>query len=235
MSNYVITYSRKVLRQFRRPVVAGISVAVLGVSAASAAVVTSGPGEEELPPADATHIVNAEPFTSAELASLNGDGESELWRPDSLPDDERPEIPEPEPEPEPEIEAEEQTESESEPEEQEETQSAPEPESSPECDSYSGNRNIACNMLADFDFGQDQFNCLDNLWERESNWDETAQNPSSGAYGIPQSLPGDKMASSGGDWQSNPATQIHWGLEYISDRYGQPCEAWAHSEANGWY
>ena len=73
------------------------------------------------------------------------------------------------------------------------------------------------------------------LWERESGWDHTAQNPGPGAYGIPQSLPGDKMASHGDDWQTNPATQISWGLSYIKDRYGTPCAAWSHSESVGWY
>ena len=91
-------------------------------------------------------------------------------------------------------------------------------------------------MLGDFGWGEDQFSgCLEPLWEKESGWDPQAENPSSGAYGIPQSLPGSKMASAGSDWQSNPATQIKWGLGYIDDRYGSPCEAWAHSQANGWY
>ncbi|MFI6576990.1 transglycosylase SLT domain-containing protein [Nocardiopsis sp. NPDC050513] len=77
--------------------------------------------------------------------------------------------------------------------------------------------------------------CLEPLWQKESNWNHTAQNPSSGAYGIPQSLPGDKMASHGDDWRTNPATQIAWGIDYIKGRYGTPCEAWAHSQTNGWY
>nr|WP_236539967.1 lytic transglycosylase domain-containing protein [Spiractinospora alimapuensis] len=96
-------------------------------------------------------------------------------------------------------------------------------------------RDIARGMLGDYGWGGDQFSCLDNLWEKESNWDPSAQNPSSGAYGIPQSLPGDKMASAGSDWQTNPATQIEWGLGYIKDRYGSPCGAWSHSQANNWY
>ncbi|WP_026124176.1 aggregation-promoting factor C-terminal-like domain-containing protein [Nocardiopsis baichengensis] len=91
-------------------------------------------------------------------------------------------------------------------------------------------------MMGDFGWGQDQFSgCLEPLWEKESNWNPSAQNPSSGAYGIPQALPGSKMASAGSDWQTNPATQIKWGLGYIEDRYGSPCEAWSHSQANGWY
>ncbi|GAB3207624.1 hypothetical protein GCM10027294_14720 [Marinactinospora endophytica] len=94
---------------------------------------------------------------------------------------------------------------------------------------------IAQAMLADYGWGSDQFSCLEPLWEKESNWNPSAQNPSSGAYGIPQALPGDKMASAGSDWQTNPATQIKWGLGYISDRYGTPCGAWEHSQANNWY
>ncbi|MBB6173452.1 hypothetical protein HNR23_003512 [Nocardiopsis mwathae] len=90
-------------------------------------------------------------------------------------------------------------------------------------------------MLGDYGWGQDQFACLEPLWEKESNWNHTAKNPSSGAYGIPQSLPGSKMASAGADWETNPATQIKWGLGYIDGRYGNPCGAWAHSQANGWY
>lgn len=80
-----------------------------------------------------------------------------------------------------------------------------------------------------------QFSCLDQLWNRESGWSLTASNASSGAYGIPQSLPGSKMASAGADWQTNPATQITWGLSYIAGRYGSPCAAWAHSQSSGWY
>ena len=80
-----------------------------------------------------------------------------------------------------------------------------------------------------------QFSCLDQLWNRESGWSLTASNASSGAYGIPQSLPGSKMASAGADWQTNAATQITWGLSYIADRYGSPCAAWGHSQSSGWY
>jgi hypothetical protein len=80
-----------------------------------------------------------------------------------------------------------------------------------------------------------QFGCLDSLWQRESGWNYQASNPSSGAYGIPQALPGGKMASAGSDWRTNPATQISWGLGYIASVYGSPCSAWAHSQATGWY
>lgn len=80
-----------------------------------------------------------------------------------------------------------------------------------------------------------EWTCLERLWERESGWNHKAANPSSGAYGIPQALPGSKMGSAGSDWATNPATQIKWGLGYIADRYGTPCGAWGHSESVGWY
>jgi hypothetical protein len=96
-------------------------------------------------------------------------------------------------------------------------------------------RDIAQALLGRFGFSADQFGCLDSLWTRESNWNPAAHNPSSGAHGIPQALPGSKMASAGPDWESNPVTQITWGLGYIQDRYGSPCGAWAHSESYGWY
>lgn len=82
--------------------------------------------------------------------------------------------------------------------------------------------------------GSGQWGCLESLWQRESGWRATAANPS-GAYGIPQALPGSKMASAGADWRTNPETQIRWGLGYIADRYGTPCGAWSHSQSNGWY
>lgn len=86
------------------------------------------------------------------------------------------------------------------------------------------------------DRGQaDQFGCLDSLWTRESNWRVHDTNSSSGAYGIPQSLPAGKLASAGDDWRDNPATQIRWGLGYIADRYGSPCAAWSHSQSYNWY
>lgn len=94
---------------------------------------------------------------------------------------------------------------------------------------------IASAMLASFGWGQDQFSCLDSLWAHESGWNPSAANPSSGAYGIPQALPGSKMASAGPDWQTNPATQIRWGLGYIQSLYGSPCGAWAHEQATGYY
>lgn len=81
----------------------------------------------------------------------------------------------------------------------------------------------------------EQLKCLVKLWNKESQWNYKADNPSSSAYGIPQSLPGSKMASAGADWATNPRTQIKWGLGYIKDRYGVPCNAWAHSVAVNWY
>jgi hypothetical protein len=94
---------------------------------------------------------------------------------------------------------------------------------------------IARELMGRHGWGGDQFSCLEQLWEKESRWDHTAQNPSSGAYGIPQALPGSKMASAGSDWQTNPATQIEWGLGYIAERYGTPCSAWGHSQSANWY
>lgn len=77
--------------------------------------------------------------------------------------------------------------------------------------------------------------CLFTLWDRESGWNVTATNPYSGAYGIPQALPGAKMAAAGPDWQTDPSTQIAWGEDYIKANYGTPCAALAHSNAYGWY
>jgi len=94
---------------------------------------------------------------------------------------------------------------------------------------------IAQQMLGQFGWSGSQFSCLSPLWEHESGWSVSAENPSSGAYGIPQALPGSQMASAGGDWQTNAATQIKWGLTYIQGRYGSPCGAWAHEQSAGWY
>jgi hypothetical protein len=94
---------------------------------------------------------------------------------------------------------------------------------------------IAYDMVLARGWDQSEFECLVALWNRESHWNVYAHNPSSGAYGIPQALPGDKMATAGADWQTNPTTQITWGLGYIAGRYGTPCGAWEHSERTGWY
>jgi hypothetical protein len=96
-------------------------------------------------------------------------------------------------------------------------------------------RDIAMSMLADYGWSSDQFSCLDSLWVSESNWNVYATNSSSGAYGIPQSLPAEKMASAGADWRTNPATQIEWGLTYIESSYGSPCNAWYFKQGNNWY
>jgi hypothetical protein len=96
-------------------------------------------------------------------------------------------------------------------------------------------QSIAYNMMSSFGFNQSTyFGCLVDIWNRESGWSYDAENPS-GAYGIPQALPGSKMASAGSDWETNPATQIRWGLGYIKAIYGNPCSAWAFEEANGYY
>jgi hypothetical protein len=90
-------------------------------------------------------------------------------------------------------------------------------------------------MMPSFGFSvSGQYGCLFDLWERESGWVYNAEN-ASGAYGIPQALPGSKMASAGSDWLTNPATQIRWGLGYVKSVYGTPCGAWGHEEADGWY
>ena len=93
---------------------------------------------------------------------------------------------------------------------------------------------IAYKLLPSFGFSTNQFGCLNDIWSRESGWRYNAEN-ASGAYGIPQALPGSKMASAGSDWQTNPATQIKWGLGYIKGRYGTPCDAWAAWQVQGWY
>jgi hypothetical protein len=93
---------------------------------------------------------------------------------------------------------------------------------------------IAEAMLGSFGWSSSQFSCLYPLWEHESGWSVTAANPD-GAYGIPQALPGAKMAGAGADWQTDAATQIRWGLEYIQGVYGSPCGAWDHEQATGWY
>ena len=96
-------------------------------------------------------------------------------------------------------------------------------------------QSIAFNMMSSFGFDPStQFSCLNDIWTRESGWNYLAEN-ASGAYGIPQALPGSKMASAGADWATDPTTQIKWGLGYIESTYGTPCDAWAFWQANGWY
>ncbi|MFB6819914.1 transglycosylase SLT domain-containing protein [Streptomyces sp. NPDC056347] len=80
-----------------------------------------------------------------------------------------------------------------------------------------------------------QYQCFSNIVQHESGWNHTATNASSGAYGLVQALPASKMASAGADWQTNPTTQIKWGLDYMNSRYGSPCAAWSFWQANSWY
>ena len=92
-------------------------------------------------------------------------------------------------------------------------------------------------MVRDMGWGDEQFGCLNQLWIGESDWRWDATNPSSGAYGIPQSLPASKMVSAGPDWKTNPATQIRWGLDYIKQSYGSPCGALSfwNAQSPHWY
>lgn len=97
-------------------------------------------------------------------------------------------------------------------------------------------REIARQMMENkFGWGEEQFSCYNSIIMRESLWRWNADNPTSSAYGIPQALPGRKMASAGADWRTNPATQIKWGLGYVKERYGTPCSAWSFKRGHGWY
>jgi Transglycosylase SLT domain len=97
-------------------------------------------------------------------------------------------------------------------------------------------RDIARQILQNkYGYGAGQFGCFDNIISRESRWNMHATNPSSGAYGLAQALPGSKMASIASDWRTNPATQIIWGVQYMDNRYGSPCEAWGFWQAHNWY
>ncbi|WP_084105941.1 G5 domain-containing protein [Demequina sp. NBRC 110056] len=105
----------------------------------------------------------------------------------------------------------------------------------PKTTNAGANRALGRELAAQRGWTGTEWECLNALFTKESNWRHNAQNRSSGAYGIPQSLPGTKMASVGADWRTNPATQITWGLNYIKGRYGTPCGAWGHSQNRGWY
>jgi hypothetical protein len=96
-------------------------------------------------------------------------------------------------------------------------------------------RQIARRLLHRFHWGRRQFRYLDPLWSRESSWNVHALNVYSGAYGIPQAVPGSKMASAGRYWRTSARIQIRWGLRYIKGRYGSPAAAWRHEMATGWY
>ena len=93
----------------------------------------------------------------------------------------------------------------------------------------------AATVCRSYGWSETDIECLISLWNKESGWNPYAYNASSGAYGIPQALPGSKMASKGSDYQTNYQTQINWGLSYISSRYGNPQNAWNHSQSKGWY
>ena len=96
-------------------------------------------------------------------------------------------------------------------------------------------RTLAQALMPKFGFSAGEFSCLDELWNSESGWNVHADNPASSAYGIPQALPGSKMASAGPDWANNAETQIRWGLGYIRSSYGTPCSAWSFKQSHGWY
>ena len=103
------------------------------------------------------------------------------------------------------------------------------------CAEYSGNRKTGCALMIAKGFGIAEFPCLEKLWTKESGWNHKARNSSSGAYGIPQAYPGNKMSSVASDWQTNPATQITWGLNYVKGKYKTPCGAWTYFQNNGHY
>jgi hypothetical protein len=100
---------------------------------------------------------------------------------------------------------------------------------------YDTPRDIAYSLAYRWGWSGQQWSCLDALWTRESGWDPYADNSSSGAYGVPQALPADKMAAFGSDWRTNPVTQIRWGLWYIATTYGTPCVALHHSDYYDYY
>ncbi|MCX6397913.1 MAG: lytic transglycosylase domain-containing protein [Propionibacteriales bacterium] len=101
--------------------------------------------------------------------------------------------------------------------------------------SVSDPKSLARALMPQYGLSSAEFDCLDNLWTGESNWNVRADNPSSSAYGIPQALPGSKMATAGSDWRSNPETQIRWGLGYIANRYDTACSAWSFKRSHGYY
>lgn len=103
------------------------------------------------------------------------------------------------------------------------------------CKEYTGNRALGCALMLDAGYPLAQMPCLEKLWTRESGWNHTSHNASSGAYGIPQAVPGDKMAAYGADWETNPVPQIKWGLNYIKNRYDSPCGAWSFFQTHNWY
>jgi hypothetical protein len=102
------------------------------------------------------------------------------------------------------------------------------------CKQYTGNQATGCTLLLQAGFALSQMPCLVKMWNKESHWTVTAENPS-GAYGIPQAYPASKMAKYGADYRTNAVPQIKWGLDYIKGRYTSPCGAWSYWQAHGWY
>ena len=99
-----------------------------------------------------------------------------------------------------------------------------------------GAKLVAKALIAEkYQWGEEQYSCLNKLWTKESNWNYKARNKVSGAHGIPQALPATKMEIVGTDWRTNPVTQISWGLKYISERYDTPCKAWSKFKRSRWY
>lgn len=90
-------------------------------------------------------------------------------------------------------------------------------------------------LTQEYGFGESQFECLDSLWTRESHWNYKAHNYRSGAHGIAQALPAEKMSVVGTDWRTNPVTQIRWGIRYITIRYDTPCKAWSFFKFRNYY
>lgn len=97
------------------------------------------------------------------------------------------------------------------------------------------NRRLGKELAANHGWTGEQWDCLNNLWEKESGWSTRSSNSSGSAWGIPQALPGSKMKSAGTDWRTNPSTQIAWGIGYIDNRYGSACKAWGHWQSHNWY
>lgn len=100
----------------------------------------------------------------------------------------------------------------------------------------SGAKMVAKVILFDeYGMSEGQFICLNKLWTKESHWNYKARNPRSGAHGIAQALPAEKMSVIADDWRSNPVTQIRWGLRYITMRYETPCKAWSKFQRSRYY
>jgi hypothetical protein len=99
-----------------------------------------------------------------------------------------------------------------------------------------GAKQVAKALIAEkYQWGEEQYSCLNKLWTKESHWNYKARNKVSGAHGIAQALPATKMEIVGTDWRTNPVTQISWGLKYINERYDSPCKAWSKFKRSRWY